>query len=170
VRGQRWALVVVLGVGAVLSLAQPASACNCPSSRPIEAEIAAAEVAFVGDVVESRGDGTYRVAVANVLKGSVPGSVDVRAQTGGPGTCGVRVAPGPILYVGPADLRFDACSPTRAGLAPAEESGGPATASPEDGNGSAGPALAWAAAGAVVGAAGTSFLLAFRRRRALPPR
>ena len=158
---------------ATLAVGVTPAAADCQMAGPIEDELAAAEVAFVGTATEVIGS-MARFEVHEVWAGSVGNAVEVHGLTSGvefseddrhwqPGTRYLVVP-----YVEGQVLRDSICSATvewddeLGDLRPPDAiiAGSEAGAEPEGG---AVPLALIAVLGAVIGVAGVS-LLAFRRR------
>lgn len=114
------ARVVVLLVTAfvpLLALSLPAGACSCVrhGASTLRDEVAAAELAFKGEVVAELGNGNHRVRVDEVYQGSVPALVEVWAPDDPRNSCSVPLGLDPIVYVGENDLRVEFCDATLVG-------------------------------------------------------
>lgn len=114
--------VVVLGVmsvSALLSVAPAAADCMI-DERPVEQQIADAEIVFVGTVADLQFETTAQFQVEEVWKGTVPADAVV---LGGPGEPGVVTSVDRFWTVGQrylvfpqaegGQLRDNSCTPTR---------------------------------------------------------
>jgi hypothetical protein len=173
-------LILAAATAAAILLPAPAALASCAMDpRPIEAQIAEADIVFVGTVTGLQDNGlTARFAVEEVWRGDVPAVIVVRggedAALGAPvsstsvdrtWTNDTRYLVVPVADGG--ELRDNACSPTREWsdeLAAAR----PADATTPTGDTSSNRALlVGVGAAAVLAAAGVAVMVVRRRRRAI---